>query len=166
MTVFKESFCTSKDEIDVAFDVTVFEELTASIDKQSVLPAKKATVLKDRAISVDQERNCLRSRAERIFKRDVLGAKVVGINERAESKPRVPGFFGAQPVGQYCVLTVVTAKSQKAFATADSNLFFVATRLDANNKTPLIVVGNAIDCLLNRFKVARSICGNNENIRP
>jgi len=165
MTVIKKSFCTSKDEINVAFDVTVFEELTSTIDKQRVLPTEKATVLKDRAVSVDQERDCLRTRPERILKRDVLSAKVVGINERAESKPRIPGFLGTQPVSQYCVLTVVTAKSQKAFAVADPNLFLVSTRFDANNNTPLIVVGNAIYCLLNRFKIARSICGNNQNIR-
>jgi hypothetical protein len=161
MTVIKESFGTSKDEINVAFDVTVFEELPASIDKQCVLPTEKATVLKDRAVSVDQERDCLRSRPKRILKRDVLGAKVVGTNECAESKPRVPSLLCAQPVGQYCVLTIVTAKSQKAFATTNPDLFFVSTRLDANNNTALIVVGNVIYCLLNRFKVARSICGNN-----
>ena len=154
MTVFKGSFGTSKDEINVAFDVAVFEQLTSTIDKQRVLPAKKATVLKDRAVGVDQERDCLRSRSERILKGDVLGAKVVCINERAESKPSVSGLLCAQPVGQYCVLTVVSAKSQKAFATADSNLFFVSTRLDANNNPPLIVVGNAIYCLLNGLKVA------------
>jgi len=165
MTVIKKSLCTSKDEINVAFDVTVFEELASTIDEQRVLPTEKAAVLKDRAVSVDQERDCLRSRPERILKRDVLGAKVAGINKRAESEPRVSSLLCAQPVSQHCVLTVVTAKSQKPFAAADSNLFFVSTRLDTNNNTPLIVVGNAIYCLLNRFKIARSICGNNQNIR-
>ena len=85
MAVFKKSFCTAKDEINVAFDVAIFEELPATVDKQRVLPTEKATVLKDRAVGVDEKRDCLRSRPEGILKRDVLGAKVVGINERAES---------------------------------------------------------------------------------
>src|SRR6185369_2562581 len=43
--VFKDRRRSAKDEIDVTFDVAVFEKVTTAVDKQRVLPTEEATIL-------------------------------------------------------------------------------------------------------------------------
>ena len=57
--VFKDRRRGSKDEIDVAFDVAVFEVVATAVNKQRILPAEKATILKRSALGIDKQRHRL-----------------------------------------------------------------------------------------------------------
>src|SRR5687768_6289851 len=57
--VLKHSGGRAENEIDVAFDVAVFEEVTAADHKQSVLPTKEAAVFKRRTVRINKQSNSL-----------------------------------------------------------------------------------------------------------
>ncbi len=57
--VFKYRRGVSKNEINVALNVAVFKKVTGAVDEQSILPTEEPAVLKNRALSVDEEGNSL-----------------------------------------------------------------------------------------------------------
>src|SRR5215831_14119247 len=82
MTVFEKSRRGAKDKINVASDVTVFKMLAAPIQKDCVLPTKKAAVAKRDTVAIDTDRQRLAHRPGGILKSDVLDGEIVCVDER------------------------------------------------------------------------------------
>jgi len=152
--VFEDRGCSAKNVVDVTFDVTVFKQVTTAIYKQRILPAKKATILKCRALGVDKQSDGLGTRAVRIFKRHVLSAEVVGVYESGKREPRIACLLRTQPVGDNRFLRLVTTKSYEALARAYAHLLVVYAGFDLNHDGSVVVFGNVIDGLLNIRKIA------------
>ena len=74
---FKPCSCRAKNEIDVPADVTIFEILPAAIEQNRVLPADKTAVAKRGAVAIDPDRERLADGPGGVFKRQVLGGKIV-----------------------------------------------------------------------------------------
>jgi hypothetical protein len=152
----------SEDEVDVTFDVTVFEEVLSTIHEQRVLPTKETTVLKHGATRIDKQRHGLRAGAERVFKGQVLGAKIIGVDVSAESESRVTGLLRADAKRKHGPGCVIAPESEIALAGAHPDLFLVNARSYLNHDSLLIVVRNVIDGLLHCLEITRPICGHHD----
>src|SRR5262249_23553168 len=77
----KPADCASKNEIDMARNVTAFEVVPSAVCEDGVLPAKKSAMAKSNAIAVNANRQRLPNRTGGILERDILGAKIVCIDK-------------------------------------------------------------------------------------
>src|SRR6185369_1908337 len=155
---------SAENEIDVSLDVTVFKYVTAAINKQCVLPAEEATALKRSAIRVYKQRHCLRTSAKRIFKRQVLSAKVVRIDERAERESRIARLLRADAKSENGLERIVAAQREVTLAGIHSYLFLINAGFDPNHDRLVVVIRNVVQCLLDRLEITGTIRGNN-NLR-
>ena len=57
--IFKHCRGAAKNEVDVTFDVAIFEKLTPTIYEQRILPTQEATVQKHRTISIHKQGDSL-----------------------------------------------------------------------------------------------------------
>jgi hypothetical protein len=71
----------SENEIDVAGNVTAFKVVPTAIGEDGVLPAKELAVVKGNSIAVNANRQCLANRTGGILEGDILGAKIVRIDQ-------------------------------------------------------------------------------------
>src|SRR5258708_9832094 len=84
----------AKNEIHVAGDVTILEVLAAAICQNGILPAKKPAVAKRCAVTIQPDGQRLALGTGAVFKGDVLGREIVGING---SRGRAKGADGFAP---------------------------------------------------------------------
>jgi hypothetical protein len=160
--VFKDRGRAAENEIDVALDVTVFEPLTPAVYKQRVLPPEKAAIAKLSAVRIDEQSHRLRAGSERILKRHVFSAKLIGVNEGTEGESRISRLERTQSIGKNRLERIITAKRDEALARADADLLAIDTRLEVNHDSLTVVFRNVIDRFLDRTKVTRPIRGNND----
>ena len=65
--VLKHGGGRAENEIDVAFDVAVFEKVAAAVHKQSVLPTETGSFQTRRAVRIDKQSNLACDRCRRSF---------------------------------------------------------------------------------------------------
>ena len=151
--VFKDRRRGAEDEIDVTLDIAVFEIMTVAINKQRILPTEEATIPKRSAIRVYKQRHCLRTHSKRILKRDVLGAKIIRVDERAERESRVARVLCAQFKGENGLVWIFTAKRDVTLTGAHSYLILINARLDSNHNCSIVVFGNVVQRGLDRLEI-------------
>jgi hypothetical protein len=139
VAAFKESRGRAENKIDMSLDVTVFKILTATIQKQSVLPSEKPTIAKHCAITIDSDRQCLSDRSGAILKSDVLCQEIVRIYNRRRCAKRPNGFVvSADDVGmkikrQYGFRSVFADQPKETLFMLNVNQFLVDTRSNMND---------------------------------